>query len=183
MHADPQQLTEAARRGDESALVALIDLLYPRIYAFLRRLTPNDTEAADLTQKTFVRFCKGLASFSGRSSVSSWAHSIAYHTCVDWRRSNHRLESRSPEWWAELVSAEPLPDELASRHDCARTVYASVEQLAPEVRDAIHLHYYQGLTLEETAEAMGVAGSTIKYRLRQGLDALERQLRGEMSVR
>lgn len=183
MHADPQELTEAAQGGDQAALAGLIDLLYPRIYAFLRRLTPNEAEAADLTQKTFVRFCQGLRTFAGQSSVSSWAHSIAYHVCVDWRRSNHRLEARSPEWWTGLVCAEPLPDETAGRLDSSRAVYASVEQLAPEVRDAIHLHYYQGLTLDETATAMGVATSTVKYRLRQGLDALARQWRGEMSVR
>ena len=61
-------------------------------------------------------------------------------------------------------------------NDLREKVYASVEKLAPEVRDTIHLHYYQELTLEETATAMGVAASTVKYRLRQGISELEQKL-------
>jgi RNA polymerase sigma factor (sigma-70 family) len=50
-----------------------------------------------------------------------------------------------------------------------------VDRLDPDLRESIHLHYYQGLTLQETADAMDVATSTVKYRLRQALDKLQRE--------
>src|SRR5258707_13995799 len=88
----------AAQRGDRAAASAIIEHLYARIYAFLRRLSANDADAADLTQQTFGRVWKALPTFGGKSSVASWIHGIAYHVYVDWRRGNHRTESRSEPW-------------------------------------------------------------------------------------
>jgi DNA-directed RNA polymerase specialized sigma24 family protein len=51
--------------------------------------------------------------------------------------------------------------------------------VAPELRDTVHLHYYQELSLQETAEAMGVATSTVKYRLRQALSELEDKVKSD----
>jgi len=176
MQTDIQQQVEKLRAGDGAANLELIETFYARIFAFLRRLTANDADAADLTQRTFERAWKALPGFAGRSSLSSWMHGIAYHTYVDWQRGNHRTESRSEAWWTDQVCGGPGPDVLAARHDLAATLYASVERLSPDLRETIHLHYYQELTLQETADAMSVATSTVKYRLRQALGELEKQM-------
>ena len=86
---------------------------------------------------------------------------------------------RSADWWVECVSPEIQPDETAARTDQANQLFARVDQLPPELRDAIHLHYYQGLTLQETADAMEIATSTVKYRLRQALDELQKHFDAE----
>jgi len=54
-----------------------------------------------------------------------------------------------------------------------------VDRLDPDLRDTVHLHYYQDLTLQETADAQGVATSTVKYRLRQALAELQKKLAQE----
>jgi RNA polymerase sigma factor (sigma-70 family) len=54
-------------------------------------------------------------------------------------------------------------------------VYALVEQLDDDARQAIHLHYYQGLSLSETSEVLNVPTSTLKYRLREALNTLRTQ--------
>jgi RNA polymerase sigma-70 factor, ECF subfamily len=176
MDLDANQLRTASRQDHQAAVVQLIELFYERIYAFLRRLSGNEADAADLTQRTFGRVQQALPSFAGRSSVASWIHSIAYHLYVDWRRADRRTEPRSDEWWAARASSEPSPAELAVRHDLASALYASVDRLDPDLRESVHLHYYQGLTLQETADAMDVATSTVKYRLRQAVDELQRKL-------
>jgi RNA polymerase sigma factor (sigma-70 family) len=51
-----------------------------------------------------------------------------------------------------------------------------VDELEPDLRHTVQLHYYQDLTLQETADALGVATSTVKYRLRQALTELQRKL-------
>lgn len=177
MQTEAQDIVDRIRSGEQIAAVDLVDLYYERIYAFLRRLCSNEADAADLTQKTFGRVWGSLATFAGRSSVGSWIHSIAYHTYVDWLRANPRTEERSTDWWAARASGEAGPDEIASRNDLAASVYAAVDQLPPDLRDTIHLHYYQELTLQETADAMGVAVSTVKYRVRQALGELETNMR------
>ena len=179
MESDANQLAETARRGDRAAAVRLIELFYERIYAFLRRLAANDADAADLTQRTFGRVWQALPTFAGRSSVSSWMHSIAYHVYVDWRRADRHTEPRSNEWWAARSAPEARPDEIVALADSAAAVYGSVEELEPDLRHTVQLHYYQNLTLHETADAMGVATSTVKYRLRQALTELQRKLSSE----
>ncbi len=173
METDENRMLEGIRRGESRPALELIDRYYERIYAFLRRLAGNDADAADLTQRVFARVWQALPGFAARASLNSWLHGIAYHVYVDWMRGNHRAESRSEDWWNARVSPQPRPDEIVEQNDLREKVYALVDRLPQEIRDSIHLHYYQGLTLEETAIAMGVAASTVKYRLRQGLEQLE----------
>src|SRR5215831_5631127 len=175
MELESKNLVDEARRGDRRAATELIEAFYKRIFAFLRRLSGSDIEAADLTQRTFSRVWKALPTFAGRSSISSWIHGIAYHVYVDWRRSDHRSEPKTDEWWSGCAAPGPAPDEVAATNDLAALVYASVEQLEADLRESVHLHYYQGLTLQETADAMGTATSTVKYRLRQALARLQNE--------
>jgi RNA polymerase sigma-70 factor (ECF subfamily) len=179
MDLDANQLKTLVRHDEQAAVVQLIERFYERIYAFLRRLAGNDADAADLTQRTFGRVQQALPSFAGRSSPASWLHGIAYHVYVDWRRRNYRTEPRSDEWWAACPAKEIPPDEAAARADLAQTLYSAVDRLEPELRDSVHLHYYQELTLQETADAMEVAASTVKYRLRQAMAELQKRISTE----
>src|SRR5438093_4644278 len=146
MEHDAKQLLDNTP-GKQPKAVELIELFYERIYSFLRRLTANDADAADLTQRTFGRVWQKLPTFAGRSSPGSWIHSIAYHLYVDWRRSDRHTEVRSDDWWAACAATESKPDEIVARQDMQATIYASVDRLHPDLRDTIHLHYYQELTL------------------------------------
>jgi RNA polymerase sigma-70 factor, ECF subfamily len=179
MDLDPNQLVAMARRDSPAAAVQLVEFYSERIYSFLRRLAGNDADAADLTQRTFSRALQALPAFAARSSVASWIHSIAYHIFVDWRRASRRAEPRTDEWWAACPALGALPDEIVARADLSAALYAAVDKLDVELRDTVHLHYYQGLTLQETADAMDVAASTVKYRLRLALAELQKELSDE----
>jgi RNA polymerase sigma-70 factor (ECF subfamily) len=173
---NPNSWIPAAQAGDRDAADRLIEEFHKRIYAFLRRLTGNDSDAEDLTQRTFARVWSSLNTFAGLSSVSSWIHGIAYHVYLDWRRTSRRDEPQTDEWWATTPSNDPTPSELVESTDLACALYAAVDRLDPELRSTIHLRYYQGLTLQETADALGTAISTVKYRLSNALDKLQAAL-------
>src|ERR1051325_5384248 len=130
----PNQLCQRAKTGDREAATELIGLFYERIYAFLRRQTPSDEDAADLTQKTFAKAWASLDSYQGRSSFSTWLHGVAHHVCADWRRQRNPAESQSDEWWAACAAPTPSPfDDIAER-DAAHRLYTLVEQLDDEAR-------------------------------------------------
>lgn len=179
MDTDDHQLIAEARQGGMAAATQLVDRFYEAVYAFLRRLAGGDADAEDLTQKTFTRIWQALPRFEGRSSVSSWLHGIAYHVYQDWRRSNHRFESRPDAWWADCPDGRAAPDAVAIESDLAAALYAAVDRLEPGVREAVHLHYYQGLTLAETADVLGLATSSVKYRLRTAVQDLHKRLAAE----
>lgn len=167
-----QELCEKAKAGDMAAASELVTGHYQRIFAYFRRLCGNDEDAADLTQKTFAKVWTALSSYQGRSSFSTWLHGIGHNVYVDWRRKGNRLDIQTDEWWEGCAADGPSPFESAAERDQAARLYALVTQLEDENRETVHLHYFQGLSLKETAEALDVATSTVKYRLRESLNAL-----------
>jgi RNA polymerase sigma-70 factor, ECF subfamily len=172
MEPDTNELVRRFCGGDMPAAEELINLHYEPIYGFLRRLCGSEADAQDLTQQTFCRLWKAAKTYAAKSTFSSWLHGIAWHVYADWRRSNGRSSSCRAEWWNEQMATDQRPDDAARQNDLAAIVYRSVESLAPELREPVHLHYYQGLTLQETADAMTIATSTVKYRLRQAMESL-----------
>lgn len=171
-----EQLCRAAQGGDSDAASELVKLTYQRVFAYFRRLCGHEEDAADLTQKTFSKVWASLASYGGRSSFSTWIHSIAHHVYVDWRRGKHPSTVQVDEWWHSQSDSAPGPFETAAAREFADQLYALVEKLDDDAREVVHLHYYQGLTLSETADVLAVAVSTVKYRLRRALDFLKRHV-------
>jgi RNA polymerase sigma-70 factor (ECF subfamily) len=167
-----ETLCEKAQLGDAAAAGELVSLHYVRIFSYLRRLCGSDADAEDLTQKTFARVWGALPTYAGRSSFSTWAHGIARNVYVDWRRKGNRLDSRTEDWWAGCEEEGPGPFENAMEREEAKRLYALVEKLGDDAREAVHLHYYQGLSLKETAEILNLAPSTLKYRLKEAVGVL-----------
>jgi RNA polymerase sigma-70 factor (ECF subfamily) len=176
MDFDLQDLCRQAQRGDETAARGLVDRTYQRIYAFLRRMADSDADAADLTQRTYQRAWQSLPDFKARCSPASWLHGIAYRTWVDWLRSPRRTESRTEEWWDACAAESPNPADAAIDADLEHSVFERVSELDADLRATVSLHYYQGLSLQETADALGIAASTVKHRLRQALDEIRGSL-------
>ena len=119
---------------------------------------------------------KSLANYNGRASFNTWLHAIAHHVYVDWRRQRNRLDPQSDDWWETCVADDPSPFESTAEREIAHQLYSLVEQLEDDQRKVVHLHYYQSLSLQETADALGIATSTVKYRLRNALDLLQSRL-------
>jgi RNA polymerase sigma-70 factor (ECF subfamily) len=173
---DDAELCHHAQQGDLTAASRLVTRHYARIYAYLRRLSRCDTEAEDLTQKTFFRVWVSLSTFEGRSRFSTWLHQLAYRTYVDWLRARHPAETASTGWWENLHADGPDPAMATADRDLAQRAYAEIDRLEEDLKQPLHLHYYQGLTLAETAEILGVSAGTVKNRIRESMDLLRRRL-------
>ena len=170
------QLCRAAQDGDREAASELVQLSYENVFAYFRRLCGHEEDAADLTLKTFRKVWLSLHSFQGRSSFSTWIYAIAHHVYVDWRRGKAPPIPQSDHWWRTQPDNAPGPFESAAQRDIAAHVFGLVEKLDDEARETVHLHYYQGLTLDQTAEVLSVAVSTMKYRLRRALEVLRERV-------
>jgi RNA polymerase sigma-70 factor, ECF subfamily len=173
-----EQLCDLAKAGNLSAASELVTLHYQRIFAFFWRLCGNDEDAKDLTQRTFSKLWAALPLYQGRSSFSTWIHGIGHNVYVDLRRKGNRLDPQTDEWWETCVAEGPSPAEDAAERDLAKRLHAMVARLDEDRRTVVHLHYYQGLSIKETAEVLNIATSTVKYRLRGALDELQ-QIRNE----
>jgi RNA polymerase sigma-70 factor (ECF subfamily) len=177
-----KQLCKRVKKADKIAASELLQIYYKDIYAYLRRLCGSNQDAEDLTQQTFLKVWSSLDGFAARSKFSTWLYRIAYNTLIDWQRTHTtRSQSRRDEWWAECIDENPGPFANVAERQQARDLYKAVEQLDEDKKHVIHLHYYQGLSIRETAKVLGIATSTVKYRLREVFKILRPKLDIEKS--
>jgi RNA polymerase sigma-70 factor, ECF subfamily len=144
----------------------------PSVLALLRRLAGNPHDADDLFQETAVRVWRRLNDRPQLRNSRAWLMSIAYHVFLDQcgaRRLATADASRLP--GTEQSPAERL--ELAEETDRAISAIAG---LPSAVREVVLLHYTGGLTLRETAQAMGISSGTVRSRLNTALKELRRKL-------
>jgi len=168
-----KNLHKRASRGDKEAACRLLETSYADVFAYLRRLCGSSHDAEDLTQQTFVKAWAALDGFAGRSRFSTWLYRIAYNTYVDWQRRNRGgIQSQTDHWWQGCADTNPGPLANAADRQLAQRLYEAVDRLDEDGKQVVHLHYYQGLSLKETAGVLGIATSTVKYRLREVLKIL-----------
>lgn len=177
MNRQAGKLLRRARQADAGAANELLTMHYEDVYSYLRRLCNCRADAEDLTQQTFLKAWSSLGRFNGRSSFSTWLHRIAHNAYIDWkRRSTQNVRFDTEPWWLENRDASSGPfAEIAERQQMQR-LYRIVDQLDENYRHVVHLHYYQGLSLRETAAVLGIATSTVKYRLREVLRILRKRM-------
>jgi RNA polymerase sigma-70 factor (ECF subfamily) len=168
-----KSLCKRAKKADRDAACELLEIHYADVYSYLRRLCGSRTDAEDLTQQTFLKVWSSLDGFKGRSKFSTWLHRIAHNTYIDWQRRNaSSVQSNTDQWWQECIEQNPGPFADLAKRQLARQLYGAVDGLDENKKQVVHLHYYQGLSIRETAKVLGVATSTVKYRLREVLKAL-----------
>ncbi|MFH1717693.1 MAG: RNA polymerase sigma factor [Planctomycetota bacterium] len=170
-------LCKRVRKADKDAACELLKICYPDVFAYLRRLCGSNQDAEDLTQQTFLKVWSSLGGFAGRSKFSTWLYRIAHNTYVDWRRGTTTgARSCADQWWHECEDGNPGPLAHAADRQLAQRLYEAVDQLDEDKRHVVHLHYYQGLSIRQTAKVLNVAASTVKYRLREVLRILQAKI-------
>jgi RNA polymerase sigma-70 factor (ECF subfamily) len=172
---EDERLVQAFRAGEEGAFAALVIRYREPVYRFLRRMTGNHEDAADLTQEVFLRAYRGLGRFEGRCRVRTWLLRIATNACLDHRE---RQRQPLPLEAAAALSAPPEaePDALAERRERWRRVREAVQALPPRQRAAVVLRLYGGYPYKEIAEVLDCSEGTVKAAVFSALRKLRRAL-------
>ncbi|MEX2381834.1 MAG: RNA polymerase sigma factor [Opitutales bacterium] len=178
-HENASYLCRAAQAGDRAAASKLLRPYHEKIYVYFRRLCGSDSDAEDLTQWAFCKAWTSLPRFRNDSSFSTWLYQISYRIFLDWLRRPDREARQSDVWWERVPADAPSPFETAAKHEMAASVHRIVNTLDQDLQQAVHLHYYQGLSVTEVGEVTGVSVSTLKYRLRSARDRIRAELQQE----
>jgi len=160
------------QRFGQNDFAALLDEYGSAVLSLLRRLTGNRHDADDLFQETAVRVWQRLGDRPDLRNRRAWIMTIAYHIFVD-----NRARRRVPNCDADRIQGhEHSPAARAEIAEDACRVNAAVAGLPVSVREVVVLHYNGGLTLRETALAMGINQGTVRSRLNTALRELRRRL-------
>lgn len=132
--------------------------------------------AQDAVQETFFKVYRTLDRFRGECSEKTWITRIAVNTCRDMKRQRwFRFIDRS-------VSADMLPDTPIPCPQEQSELFLDIINLSEKHKEVILLHYYQQLSLEETAQALHISKRTVSYRLDKARALLRMELGKEDEV-
>jgi RNA polymerase sigma-70 factor (ECF subfamily) len=176
-----EKLFELAIGGDRDALGELIGRYEKTLFGLLLRLTSGDPHRADdLFQETFLHAMRAGKTFDRKLSFKPWVTAIAVNLVRDdARKRKVRGEvgldaPANPERSAlpEPVATGENPGESAERKDEELVVQRALYGLTELEREVVLLHFYDSMTLVETAKVLDVPLGTIKSRLHAALTRL-----------
>lgn len=161
---------EAARRGDRGSQATLLRALQDRWFRFCLSLLGNSEDARDAVQETALRFLRELPKFRGQSSITTWSMGIAINVTREIRRKGRSLQT---------ATRDPAidPEQSVVLDESRSKVRAVLDELPERQREALLLRYFEELSVEETAAAMGCATGTVKATVHQALRTLKTKLK------
>jgi RNA polymerase sigma-70 factor (ECF subfamily) len=173
-----RELVERAKAGDHEAFSELGRLWVDRLYAIACLILRDPERATDATQEALIACWRDLRGLRDPDRFEPWIRRILVHACyreARRTRTRYHLEHRV----ALLDIGEPDPaTAVADRDELERGFLL----LAPDQRALIALHFYVGLPLQDTADALGLPLGTVKSRLHRTVQELRANLAAEARV-
>ncbi len=183
------ELLARLRAGDGAAFERMVREIGPRLYATALRILHKEEDARDAVQDAFVSALRGLPSFAGDSTLSTWLHRITINACLMKLRTRRRKPERSIE---ELLPryqddghrvVDPpdrgdssRPGEGIDRVEVGGIVRGAIEELPENYRIVLVLRDIEGLDTLEAATVLGMSENALKTRLHRARQALRELL-------
>ena len=178
--APPRGATMSAHEPETPSFERIAADLYDPLRRYLERSLGDAATAEDLLQEVLIKIDRSRPTFEGRSSIETWAYTIATRVLAD--------HFRKPAVRTKIVDIHESPDPVAAVPDvseplvlgemtaCIRDV---IESLPPDYRAALVLHDLEGHTAAATAEISGCSLATAKIRIHRARQRMKRALQDE----
>ncbi len=181
------ELLERIRRDDPGAFEAFVDRYGDRIYRFGRRMCIDSENAADVLQETLIAAYRSLKHLEHPEALRSWVYRVAGNACLMMQRKRRRASEREvplddllpsgDEGHAvEIPDPADLPDEEAARAQLGERIQRAIGDLPEHYRIVLIMRDVDGLSTQETAEALGLEVSAVKMRLHRARLMVRRAL-------
>lgn len=183
-HESDQRLVVRSQQGDKRAFDVLVLKYQQRIASIVSRYLRDQDEVADVTQEAFIKAYRALANFRGDAQFYTWLYRIAINTA-----KNHLVaKSRRPPntdkdindgEFSEnsvVLEAEDQPETLLARDQLQSVILAAVDDLQEDLRTALMLREFDGLSYEEIAEIMACPVGTVRSRIFRARETIEKNI-------
>jgi RNA polymerase sigma-70 factor, ECF subfamily len=189
---DPNDVHDVAQAqsGDEQAFRRLVERHSRSVFQLAFRLTGSEPDAEDIVQDAFLKAYRELRRFQSRSSFGTWLHRIAANCSYDLlrQRPRHKAESLDAEDGGDGEPStrgariEPeagdtsRPDRLAFGAEVQDRVRTAMTLLTPTERTAFVLRHFEGRSLEEIGETLGLRTGATKHSIFRAVQKMRRAL-------
>jgi RNA polymerase sigma-70 factor (ECF subfamily) len=185
-----QELVDLASQRDEAAIRTITKRHNRRIYRVARAILRNDVEAEDVVQETYVRALSGLAGFRGEAALGTWLTRIAMNEAlgrlrrqrptVDWDTVGEqpRIQAEIIQFPASAMTGDP--ERTMAQSEIRNVLEKAIDSLPDGFRMVFVTRIVEGMSVEETAEALGLRPETVKTRLHRARSLLRDTLEKEL---
>ena len=180
MKNDDVELIQSSLIGDENAFAKLVRKYQKQVHALAWRKVGDFHIAEEITQDTFLRVYKKLATLKDPRRFAGWLYRIAARQCHAWLRKKRTqtqpLEDTDIELieggtYSQYIAEEQEKAATEARRDIAQRLLARLQE---SERTVVTLHYFGEMTCEEISRFLGVSASTVKSRLRRARHRLKK---------
>jgi RNA polymerase sigma-70 factor (ECF subfamily) len=158
-----------------------------KVYRLSMRMLRNQEDAEDALQETFLQVYRGLKSFEGRSTFSTWLFRLATNVCL--MKIRHRetepakllpLEEYIPQHeeagHPQIQDWPDKPEDLLLNKESQEKMLEALEKLPADHRAVFVLRDIEGFSNSEAGEALGISVAAVKSRLHRARLALRGML-------
>lgn len=173
-------LMERIRNGDTDAFETLVARHQRSVFNLACRFLHDEGEAEDIAQEAFVRVYKAAPSYSPEAKFTTWLYTIVRNLCfnVIRKRQGADLVPIEDETIPELPSRTDDPLEVLEKKQINEKVREAVAALPENLRMAVILQKFYGMSYEEIAKVFGCSQNAVKLRVHRAKELLVRKLGG-----
>lgn len=179
-----EDLVLRVQQGDKSAFDLLVVKYQHKIVQLVNRFVRDPSEAQDVAQEAFIKAYRAMGNFRGDSAFYTWLYRIAINTAKNYLVSRSR---RSSDYEIDVQDAEVLgnatqlqgletPERLLLNEEIIDTIKTAIDKLPEEMRTAIMLREFEGMSYEQIAEAMDCPVGTVRSRIFRAREAIDNKL-------
>ncbi|GHC19398.1 RNA polymerase sigma factor [Kushneria pakistanensis] len=179
------QLVERAQKGDNQAFDLLIRKYQHKVIGLVGRYVHDQAEVHDVAQEAFIKAYRALGRFRNESAFYTWMYRIAINTAKNYLVARGR---RPPNSDMDISDAEVLdqsgrladidtPESAIARDQLERAVFEAIENLPEDLRTAITLREFDGLSYEDIASIMQCPVGTVRSRIFRAREAVDNRIR------
>lgn len=189
----PEDDASVVRRvlaGDRAAFTLLMRRYNRRLYRVARAIVGNDAEAEDALQEAYLDAYRHLSQFRGDSSLATWLSRLVANECLGRMRRSARRQSVIPmiptpaDDELEAVPSDEVgsPDVAADRAQMRAILERRIDALPETFRAVFVLRSVEELSVEETAECLGIPAETVRSRHFRAKGLLREALAREVDI-
>jgi RNA polymerase sigma-70 factor (ECF subfamily) len=181
-----RQLVERVQRGDKRAYDLLVLKYQHRIVSLVSRYMRDQDEVLDVTQEAFIKAYRALPGFRGDSAFYTWLYRIAINTAKNYLVSRSRrppdsdIDVDQGDYQGESLALSDIenPENRLEGDQLEAVVYKAIDDLPEELKVAVTLREFDGLSYEEIAGIMECPVGTIRSRIFRAREAIEKKIAG-----
>lgn len=183
-----QQLVERVQAGDKRAFDMLVLKYQPKIMGLISRYVKDSFEVQDVAQEAFIKAYRALPRFRGDSAFYTWLYRIAINTAKNHLVSRGRrppgsdVDVGDAEYYDSggALRVQENPENQLFSAELAAVVNGAIKELPDDLRTAVTLREFDGLSYEDIAEIMDCPVGTVRSRIFRARESIDKRVQAQL---